>query len=105
MPDPTYRQIAQEAADKLQRELEINDVGGLLLLESFTAIYATELECAAAIERDGLLIKDRFGQAKDHPLLRSLRDARSQKLMVMKALGLDLIETNSPGPGRPPRGY
>ena len=105
MSDPTFRQIAQETADKLRQELEINDVGGLLLLESFVAIYATELECQASIEKFGMLVKDRFGQPKDHPLLKSLRDARAQKLMVMKALGLDLIETNSPGPGRPPRGF
>ena len=100
-----FRKKAQDQADVLERDYGLADSASKLLLESFVAIYATELACQASIEEYGMLVPDRFKQPKDHPLLKSLRDARAQKLMVLKALGLDFAEVNTNGPGRPPRGY
>lgn len=100
-----YRQKADEAAAILRKDYNIEDSAGLLLLELFAATYTTELEAQASIEKFGMMVPDRFKQPKPHPLLQSLRDARTQKLAVLKALGLDFIEENHRGPGRPPRGY
>ena len=55
---------------------------------------------AAEIARDGQTIIDRFEQPKPHPLLATERDSRSQLLMALKSLNLDL-EPLRDGPGRP----
>jgi len=52
------------------------------------------------IDRDGLLMVDRFGQTKSHPLLGVERDARAQLITTLKALNLD-VEPLRDGPGRP----
>ena len=100
-----HRKKAEKKADILRKDYNITDSAGELLLESFADIYTTELECQASIEKHGFLVPDRFKQQKEHPLLKSLRDARAQKLQVLKALGLDFCETNQQGPGRPPKGF
>ena len=43
-----------------------------------------------AIERDGALVTDRFGQKKPHPLLPVERDARSAMVTALKALRLPM---------------
>jgi len=42
------------------------------------------------IESDGIMIADRHGQLKNHPLLTVERDARSAFVISMKALRLDV---------------
>jgi len=98
-----FRQKADEAAQILRKDYQIEDTAGLTLLELFTSTYATELEALASIEKHGMLVPDRFKQPKPHPLLQSLRDARAQRLQILKALGLDFVEENHRGPGRPPQ--
>jgi hypothetical protein len=100
-----YKTDAAEIVERIRVEYAVEDVAGKFLLDSLERVLATEFEASEAIERDGLLVEDRFGQKREHPAFRSLRDSRSQKLAVLKALGLDLVETNNPGPGRPPRRY
>jgi phage terminase small subunit len=97
-----FRQKADEAAQMLRKDYQIEDSAGLLLLELYAGTLATELEALASIEKFGMMVPDRFKQPKPHPLLQSLRDARAQRLQVLKALGLDFVEENHRGPGRPP---
>ena len=52
------------------------------------------------IDRDGMAVLDKFGQAKAHPLLCVERDSRAAFLTAMKMLNIDV---ERPGPvGRPP---
>lgn len=41
------------------------------------------------INRDGVIVKDRFGQDKPHPLLPAERDNRAAFLAALKQLGLE----------------
>ncbi|MBE0427886.1 MAG: hypothetical protein IBX72_14730 [Nitrospirae bacterium] len=53
------------------------------------------------IDAEGMTVLDKFGQAKQHPLLAIERDSRAAFLAGLKALNLDL-EPLQDGPGRPP---
>jgi phage terminase small subunit len=55
------------------------------------------------IDKDGPVIKDRFGVPKQHPATLLERDARNQFLRAWKQLGLD-IEPPLASPGRPAGG-
>lgn len=88
------RPEAKLATRKLIDEYDISDRGGIELLLAFAGAYTTELNCQDQIDIDGLTILDRFKQVKVHPLLATMRDARSQRIMALKALNLDVIPTN-----------
>ena len=49
-------------------------------------------DCKAAIDADGVVVLDRFGAAKAHPLLSSERDGRALFIQVMRKLNLHLPE-------------
>ena len=56
--------------------------------------------CRVQVNKEGLVIRDRFKQKKAHPLLAAERDARSAFRQLYRELGLDMEAT---GPiGRPP---
>jgi phage terminase small subunit len=91
---------AKKLKKKLISEYSISDSGGLAILESGLQAYDRAAKARETIDTDGMVIFDRFGATKAHPLLSVERDARSQWLMALKALNLDLEPLNS-GPGRP----
>jgi len=81
-------------------EYEINDSGGLAILNTAMEAFDRLKGAQEIIKRDGITFKDRWGQIKNHPLLTIERDARSQFLQGLKALNLD-IEPLRDRPGRP----
>jgi P27 family predicted phage terminase small subunit len=85
---------------ELRDEYGIDDVAGLnmlrVALEAFDRAQATR----KAIDREGMTLKDKFGQTKPHPLLPIERDSRAAFLAGLKALNLDL-EPLRDRPGRP----
>ena len=85
---------------KLISEYDINDPAGLLLLQTGMEAFDRLKMAQAEIAKDGQMIADRFGQMKPHPLLTTERDARSQLLLAIKGLNLDLLPLHD-GPGRP----
>lgn len=84
----------------IQSEYEIDDKGGLLLLQTAMEAFDRMRCCQETIQAEGQTILDRFEQQKAHPLLAAERDARSQMLQALKQLNLDL-EPLRDGPGRP----
>jgi phage terminase small subunit len=54
----------------------------------------------AIVDKEGLTLTDRFGQARAHPMLAVERDARDGLLRALRQLGLDL-EPLHDRPGRP----
>ena len=75
---------------KIHKEYSITDQAGLLLLQTAPEAYDRLKEAQETIGKDGLMVKDRFGQDKSHPLLTVERDSRSQMLLALKALQLDI---------------
>jgi hypothetical protein len=94
------RKESREEARRLKDEYEIDDQGGILHLLIFADADTTERNAQDIVNRDGLILQDRFGQKRAHPLLTVIRDARSQKLAALKALNLDIVPLRD-RPGRP----
>ena len=71
-------------------EYTITDEAGLAILQ--TAMEAMDLmgQAQAVVDKQGLTTKGDRGQLKAHPLLSVIRDQRSQFLMGLKHLNLDL---------------
>ena len=97
---PHIRKESRAEVKKLMTEYTIQDAGGLLLLLSFADADTAEKDAQDIVNKDGMTILDRFGQAKAHPLLTVIRDSRAQKLSALKSLNLDL-EPLRDRPGRP----
>jgi phage terminase small subunit len=95
------RKESRAEVNRLAKEYGIDDTGGQLLLQSFADADTTERNGQDKINKEGMTCMDRFGQVKAHPLLCVIRDARAQKLMILKQLNLDL-EPLRDGVGRPP---
>ncbi|HPQ28620.1 MAG TPA: hypothetical protein PLQ82_09075 [Desulfobacteraceae bacterium] len=81
-------------------EYAIGDVAGLKILRVALEAFDRAQRARAAIDADGMTIKDRFGAIKANPLLPIERDNRAAFLSGIKALNLDLEPLND-GPGRP----
>lgn len=71
-------------------EFEISDKAGLLILKTALEAFDRMRQAQRIIDKQGLTITDRFGQIRAHPLCPIERDARSQFLLSIKALNLDL---------------
>jgi P27 family predicted phage terminase small subunit len=92
---------AQRLWREIVSEYGITDKAGLLLLATCLEAFCRMREAQAVLTKEGLVITDRFGQHKSHPACVTERDSRSQMLMAMKMLNLDL-EPLKDSPGRPP---
>ena len=75
---------------KIQKEYEIFDEGGLLILQVAFEAFDRMRGAQEIIDSEGVTFVDRFGQVKAHPLCSVERDARSQMLAALKSLNLDM---------------
>lgn len=91
---------AKQKWRKLITEYGIDDAGGKEILRAGLEAFDRAQTARANIDKVGLLIKDRFGVVKPHPLIACERDARAAYLQALKQLNLD-IEPLRDGPGRP----
>jgi P27 family predicted phage terminase small subunit len=89
-------------AKRLWRELIeefcIDDAAGLLLLQTALESFDDMRNAQAVLAKDGAIVKDRFGQKRQHPATLVLRDSRNLMLRSLKALNLDVA------PGSPLKG-
>ena|SRR5665213_1349408 len=53
------------------------------------------------VEAEGVCIKDRFNQSKEHPGVAIERNAQLAALRLMRELGLDIEQPETRGPRRP----
>ena len=82
-------------------DFNIDDTAGRALL--LTACESLDRMAAArqAIETDGAVVRDRYGQPKIHPAAALEKDSRNGFLAALRALQLEI---SPPKPlGRPPR--
>ena len=91
---------AREFWTRLQGEYEITDAGGLAVLEQAARAFHRAEDARAMLDREGCVMKDRWGQAKTHPAAAVERDARAGVLAALRGLNLDLEPVKKIG--RPP---
>jgi P27 family predicted phage terminase small subunit len=97
------KRLSSEAQDwfrKITNDFDLDDAG-LLILESALECLDTIREAQEQVKRDGITIKDRFGQIKQHPATIVEANAKAGMLRAFKALNLELEPLNN-GAGRPP---
>lgn len=99
-PPPGLTPAAGKFWQALRREYGITDAGGLALLELAAKAWARAETATAEVERDGVTLRDRWGQAKPHPACAVERDARAQVITALRAMNLD-VEPLQPRAGRP----
>lgn len=92
---------AKQIWRKLTKEYNIADAGGVEILRAGLEAFDRAQTARSSIDKVGLLVKDRFGAVKPHPLIACERDARAAYLQALKQLNFD-IEPLRNGPGRPP---
>lgn len=100
----TPKNLSGEAR-RIWRKINENwilDEAALVILESALESFDRMREAQAILKKDGIVIKDRFDQEKQHPASLIERDAKSAMLRALKSLNLDL-EPLKDGPGRPGR--
>lgn len=86
---------------KLIAEYVIEDEAGRLLLMVALESFDRMREAQIALAKDGLVLTDRFGQMKPHPLNTVERDSRAAMMAALRQLNLD-IEPLRDRVGRPP---
>lgn len=86
---------------KLTVEYVIEDEAGRLLLMVALESFDRMREAQIALAKDGLVLTDRFGQMKPHPLNTVERDSRAAMMAALRQLNLD-IEPLRDHVGRPP---
>ena len=76
--------------DSVKEAYSIEDEAGLLLLGTVAESVDLMRSAQRSIDKDGLIIKDRYGSPKPHPGATIIRDAKSSIFIGLKALNLDL---------------
>jgi P27 family predicted phage terminase small subunit len=100
-PAPKYLSApAKRWWKRLHEEYELNAPDQLLLLESALQGFDRWKQAQAIIDKDGLVLEDRFKQKKIHPAALAERDAKQTMLRALRQLGLDIVAPNEIG--RPP---
>lgn len=84
--------LSREARAVWARYTEVYefDPPSLTHLQALCEWYDRRLEARAQIAREGITVKDRFGQAKANPACVVERDASAMVLRHAKYLGVDL---------------
>ncbi len=91
---------AKSLWSRLQKEYDIDDEAGFLILQTAMEAFDRMRESQIIIKIEGMQVQDRFGQYKAHPLTVTERDSRAAMMAALKALNLDLEPLNDK-PGRP----
>jgi P27 family predicted phage terminase small subunit len=74
---------------RLINDFRIEDAAGLLLLRNALEAHDRLTEARAILKKEGVILKDRFGQQKQHPACLVERDARVQVLSALRLLKLE----------------
>jgi len=88
--------------DRIQAEFDIHDCGGAELLAQACQALDRAEGLAAAIARDGDVVRSRGGVFKTHPAVREELACRSFVVRTLERLGVTSETVKRPG--RPPSG-
>ncbi|MGX1352479.1 hypothetical protein AB7M49_006088 [Bradyrhizobium elkanii] len=75
----------------VHRDYEVIDAVGLEMLARICAMADRAAEYAAAIERDGVVIRSKNGMVRDHPANKHLLACQSFILRSLQRLNFDVI--------------
>ena len=88
-PPATLSEEAQAVWRSIASEYDIDDAGGIAVLNAACESFDRMRQAAAIANAEGMVVADRFGQSKPHPATIIERDARAAYLSGIKQLRLD----------------
>ena len=80
---------------------EFTEPDSVLILETALSCYDRAEAAREMVQKEGAVVKDRFGQLKAHPATVTERDGKMAMLRALKQLGLDVLPPGSLRVGRP----
>jgi hypothetical protein len=83
---------SQAFFDNVAKDFQINDPGGLKILFQAAQCLDRVSEARTILDKEGMVIYDRFTQARPHPAAKLECDFRAGFLASMRLLGLDGAE-------------
>jgi hypothetical protein len=95
-PKATLSPEAQRLQRKIQKQWKIRDEPGISILWTAMRCWDQIHQAEEILQRDGLIVKDRFGQDRVHPAAQVLKESRAHFLQSVKALNLDLETLEKP---------
>lgn len=104
LPEPPDY-LSEEAAElwnKFQEQHNLVEPQQIEILTRALEAFDRMREAQAILRAEGIVIRDRFDQPKQHPATLIERDNRAAMIAALTKLGLNLEPLRS-GPGRPPR--
>jgi P27 family predicted phage terminase small subunit len=81
---------AKRQWNAIVEQFDVDDAAGALLLNQAMQAYDEVLAAKVILKKDGSVIRDRWGQQKQHPAALNLRDARNLMLRCLKQMNLDI---------------
>ena len=85
---------ARKLKKTILQEFEILDQAGLEILDRAIESFCRMCQATAIVDAEGLTVKNRFGETKEHPALNTERKSRGQFLLAIKQLNLDVLPPN-----------
>lgn len=86
---------------RVMNEFVLEETHDLARLEMACRCLDEIVKAEGVVEQDGMYIKDRFLQTREHPAMKTCRDNRTLFLRAVRELGLDLEQSpESRPPGR-----
>ena len=83
------RGSARDLWGKMLDQFEISDAAGLALLQAACESLQRADAARRIVDAEGLMARDRFGVSREHPALKTERDARGALLAALRALRLE----------------
>lgn len=93
-PIKAPKHLSKEAVkwwNKIMESYEIEDESGLLILSTALESFDRMREAQEIIKKDGMTVRDKWGQLKANPVCTVERDSRSAMLQALKQLNLDIV--------------
>ena len=84
---------------RLTDEFPIDDAAGLMLLQQACESLDRLREAQVILKNEGITLKDRFGQQRQHPVALVERDSRNALTKCLRMLDLD-VEVPGPRKGK-----
>jgi hypothetical protein len=79
---------AESLKARLEAAYDVSSVGAQAMLLAGLKAYDTARKAEAILERDGVVVLDRYGTPKAHPACDVARQARAQWQSTLRVLGL-----------------
>lgn len=100
-PPPHLSQAARKLWVQLTTEYDLGDASATALLEVALVAYDRAQEARAILKKQGLLVRDKNGRIRAHPMCAVERDAAKTFGQTLRLLNLD-VEPLAPKAGRQP---